>query len=122
MIECKNEATADIISKSYADKSAGRRHWFEATYGPGCQADSVMVHPSGVVSHYAAPDPHLRIMTLKKLEELKAAVRALARSIANSGMSDVVAIGKAVDYLNLSAAKLVPAFTEAFAMQPKPPR
>lgn len=122
MIECKNEATATTISKDYVDKSAGRQHWFDGTYGPGCSVASVMVHPSYVVSHYAAPDPKLRIMTVKKLAELTAAVRSLARSIANSGMADVTAIGKALDYHNLTAGKIVDAFTESFVMEPKQPR
>lgn len=122
MIECKNEATATTISKDYVDKSAGRQHWFDGTYGPGCSVASVMVHPSNVVSHHAAPDPKLRIMTLKKLAELTAAVRSLARSIANAGMANVTAIGKALDYHNLTAGRLVEAFTDPFMMEPRPPR
>ncbi len=122
MLECKNEATATIISKDYVDKSAGRHHWFEATYGPGCSVASVMVHPSSVVSHYAAPDPKLRIMAVENLDQLTAAVRSLARSISNSGMADVTAIGRALDYHKLTSGKLVKAFTTSFVMEPKPSR
>lgn len=117
IIECKNEATAAFISKDYVDKSSGRRYWFAEQYGPGCAAASVMVHPSNVVSRLASPDPSLRILTPQKLDELKNAVRTLAKGIAQSGFQDVVAIGRQLEHLHLTGDKIVARYTEPFVME-----
>jgi len=117
MIECKNEATADEISKEYVDKSSGRRNWFNDTYGPGCKAESVIVHPSRVVSIYASPEPGLRVLTPAKLEELKTACRTLAMGIAQSGnFGDIPAIAKALNQLGLMGGRIVGRYSEAFVM------
>lgn len=117
IIECKNEATSAVISKDYVDKSAGRRHWFAESYGPGCTAASVMVHPSNVVSRLASPDPSLRILTSRKLDELKTAVRTLSKGILQSGFHDVTSIGRQLEHLGLTGDKLVVRFTEAFVVE-----
>jgi hypothetical protein len=119
LIECKNEATADLISKEYVDKSSGRRHWFTDTYGPGCTAESVIVHPSKTVSRFASPDPMLRVLTPPKLDEFKAACLTLARTIAQlaAGFGDVHAIAKALNHHELTGDKLVSRYTEPFIME-----
>jgi hypothetical protein len=118
IIECKNEATADQISKEYIDKSSGRRNWFTQTYGPGCISESVIVHPSKVVSRYASPESNLRVLTPLKLDEFKTAVSTLAKSIAQLGtFGDVQGIAKALNYLGLTGDVIVPRYTEAFVVE-----
>jgi len=117
IIECKNEATADEISKEYIDKSAGRRVWFSDTYGPGCSAESIIVHPSRVVSKYASPEHGLRVLTPKKLEDLKTACRTLASTISSLGsFGDIQGIARALAQLGLTADQIVSRFTDTFVM------
>lgn len=118
MIECKNEATTNMISKHYINQSSGGRHWFTQMYGPGCTAESVIVHPSKIVSRQASPEPALRILTSTKLDEFKSACHTLANGIAQlPSFGDVQGIAKALNHLELTAEKLVLRFTEEFVME-----
>jgi Helicase C-terminal domain len=117
VIECKNEAISEIISKEYTDKSSGRNHWFENTYGPQCTYWSVMIHPSKVVSNATAADPKLRIVTDVELSRLKTAVRNFATTIAKNGFGSANSIAESLKYHRLTAENIIDTYTVPFTTQ-----
>jgi hypothetical protein len=84
VIECKNGATNGIISKDDCNQLSGSMNWFRQSYDATCSATPVIVHPVNLVDRAAAPDGEMRVLTLEKLLEVKAAVTGFARAVAAS--------------------------------------
>jgi hypothetical protein len=82
VIEAKNGAIVEQISKGYCDQLGGAINWFHANY-PGVGTPTpVMFHPSRETARDATPPENARVITREKLDELRTAVRSLATAIA----------------------------------------
>lgn len=71
VIECKNEAFTDKISKTYCNQLGGSLTWFENQYPLISNVTPVMIHPYNKFEYAASPHPSFRIITREKLEELR---------------------------------------------------
>jgi len=71
IIECKNEATTDSISKQYTDQLSGAVSWFEREYKGSRLLASVIAHPSRNLSAEAAMPANGRVMATEQLQRLR---------------------------------------------------
>ncbi len=82
VIECKNGAATDTISKHYCDQLSGSMNWFDQEYGADCFATPIIIHPVNMFSRESSPHRDARIITREKLEQLRNALRDFATMIA----------------------------------------
>ncbi len=82
VIECKNGATVETISKEYCNQLTGSMTWFQNKYGETCQAVPLMVHPAAVVEYAATMHPAARLVRADQLKALRSALRNFATSVA----------------------------------------
>ena len=81
VIECKNGATSEKVSKRYCDQLSGSINWFKKEYSYDCKPIPIMIHPSNVLDFSATPDKDTRIITKEKLLDLKQNIQSLSQSI-----------------------------------------
>ena len=82
VIECKNAASTDFISKTYLDQLSGSLSWFRGEYIMPASALPVMIHPSNKVHPSGAAPVGCRVITAQTLPTLRDAVRAWATALA----------------------------------------
>lgn len=84
VIECKNGATTDLISKHDCDQLAGSINWFITKYDKTCSAIPIIIHPSNCFEYASSPYSETRIITREKLDELKSCLRDFAEKVVQS--------------------------------------
>jgi len=67
VIECKNGAVTDIVSKSDCNQLNGSGEWFSNTYDSTCRFIPIMIHPSNKFEHAASPKSITRMINKDKL-------------------------------------------------------
>jgi hypothetical protein len=82
VIEAKNGAITDRISKDYCEQLGGSVAWFHDNYPGVGTATPIILHPVRDAARDATAPRDARVVTSEKLEELKNAVRVLAVAIA----------------------------------------
>jgi hypothetical protein len=118
VVEDKNGATADLISKDYCNQLAGSMNWFGENYDSTCQAVPIMVHPSHTFEYACSPPPDTRIIDAEKLPELREACRNLAKSLsANDAFRSPVSVAELLKAHGLTADLFVPRFTVKFRVK-----
>ncbi|WP_267378883.1 DEAD/DEAH box helicase family protein [Bacillus sp. GM_Baccil_2] len=93
VIECKNEATAEAISKKYCNQLNGSVHWFQSQYPLITNVRPIMIHPYNKFEFAATPHPHTRIITNEKLEELRNNLTAFATQVASCKYDSITVAG-----------------------------
>jgi hypothetical protein len=81
VIECKNEATVDTISKTYTNQLAGSVNWFEKTYDRSCTSSPMMIHPARKFEYAATPPDGTRVMDAVCLTLFRDSIRQFATSM-----------------------------------------
>lgn len=82
VIECKNEASAKSISKSYCNQLNGSIEWFNLSYSESmCQLTPIMIHPSISFDYDASPNENIVIIDEKCLTELKNNIRNFVKAV-----------------------------------------
>lgn len=115
VIECKNGATTDTISKHYSDQLSGSINWFHDTYGKTCNAVPIMIHPSHRFGNKAFPPDKTRIIDEQGLDKLRNAVRDFATAAGKeNAFLDAAKIGGLLDHLGLTAKKFISEFSVPF--------
>jgi len=112
VIECKNEAVTDFISKRYCDQLSGSMNWFNEAYDYTSSAIPIMVHPSTSLHQVATAHKKMRVIDIEKLDELKNSVLELFNLISKKGFP--VSESYVKDYLNhfgLNSNKFIERFT-----------
>lgn len=71
VIECKNAAVTDTISKNYCNQLGGSIRWFNREYGDTYSAVPIMIHKSVIVDRQATAVPNMRIINHNMLELFK---------------------------------------------------
>lgn len=118
VIECKNEATSDTISKSYCNQLNGSCEWFEQKYDNTCTYTPIMVHPSTIFEHASSPNNKIRVITKDKLEAFCTAVDNFITSIAsNSELANHQAIRDKLVAFKLRQVDFVDAYTMSFRVK-----
>jgi hypothetical protein len=94
VIEAKSGATADRIWRKDVEQLSHSMNWFGEQYDSTCEATPVLVHRTNLLEHNATPPPGTRVITEGRLRDLRTAVSAVTRALAESGRwadSDAVA-------------------------------
>ena len=116
VIECKNGVKPETmqISKSDCSQLLSSIQWFENLYaGNDCICYPIIVHRAAKFDAAASPDPRMRIITEKQLEQLKQAVRAFAESVASneSIAKDAKEVQKLLRQYKLDGKSIISTYT-----------
>jgi hypothetical protein len=84
VIECKNGATTQAISRSDCNQLSGSTNWFAQTYDGACERTPVMIHPVHIVEANAYPPAGMRVINQRKLDDLRASVLTFVQGVAAS--------------------------------------
>jgi hypothetical protein len=118
VIEAKNGATTDTISKDYCNQLGGSMNWFTGMYGGSCEATPILVHPSKVFEYASSPHPKTRIIDETKLPELREACRKLAQALAaNDAYRTPATVAGLLEAHGLTAELFVPRLTVGFRVK-----
>lgn len=81
VIECKNEANTQYISKNDCGQLCISLNWAKKTYGNDCTFFPVLIHKSKIFDKAAIPEESFKILTEKNLEMLKENVLSFCKNI-----------------------------------------
>lgn len=82
VIECKNEAFTEKISKGYCNQLNGSRIWFTNSYPGHVNFTPILIHPSTKFERAASPSSDIRIINKEKLESLRRNLRDYTKQVA----------------------------------------
>lgn len=85
VIECKNAAVSETISKDYCNQLGGSIRWFNSEYGEAYTATPIMVHKSTIIDRQATAVPNMMIITPDKLDLFKRNVNNFVVAVSQSG-------------------------------------
>ncbi len=112
VIEAKTGSTAAEIWKKDINQLAGSANWCAAEYGSSARVIPILVHPSHMVERTGTPPPGTRVITKKKLNALKYAVREYARAIARNDQYRVPSsVDQQLRIANLDAPSIIQEFS-----------
>lgn len=118
IIECKNGATSETISKTDCDQLSGSMNWFREKYDSACTGIPIIVHPSNQVDRLASPYSGMLVINREKLENLKAGLLNFGRAIVSSGdFSNHDTIDKLLLKNNLTSSTFLAAYTVKYLMK-----
>lgn len=118
IIECKNEAISTTICKDYCNQLNGSGTWFETKYDNTCSYIPIMIHPSTVFEYASSPNPNIRIITKKKLQNFCKSTLEFIKSIATKNeLGNQTAIRQKLIAYNLRASDFVPTYTLTFTIK-----
>lgn len=117
VIECKNEAITETISKKDCNQLNGSIQWFNNEYASvrGAKAIPIMIHPSKVFEYSASPSSDIRIMTPDLLEKFKDEVLGFSKAFTlTDNYNDLLNIEKLLKQYCLDTSNLSNTFTTCF--------
>ncbi len=115
VIECKNCTTTNTICKSDCDQLSGSIQWFKTEYkSNGFVCTPIMIHNSNVFNNDCFPGEDVRIITPKKLDELKQAIKNFTQTFVNSSPIDNKKIKVLLYYYKLNPECIVNTYSESF--------
>ena len=118
VIECKNGATVDRISKHYCDQLSGSMHWFEQEYGTGCSATPVIIHPVNIFKRECSPHPDTRVITSEKLEELRIALTNFSTMLSSpDNFAITERITEALRHFNFTPSTFIRKYTVGYQIE-----
>ena len=118
VIECKNGATTDLISKHDCDQLAGSINWFTTKYDKTCSAIPIIIHPSNCFEYASSPHSETRIITREKLDELKSCLREFAEKVVQSDSTrNPRSINDLLKKESLTANTFIEKFTTKFKVK-----
>lgn len=85
VIECKNEAVAEKISKDYCGQLHSAVSWFETNYPHDCLCVPIIVYHENCFDYHASPAENFRVITAENLDILKQKVRGFGRALTADG-------------------------------------
>ncbi|MCG9764960.1 DEAD/DEAH box helicase [Vibrio alginolyticus] len=118
VIECKNEATSENISKGYCNQLNGSSQWFLDNYDFTSTHTPIMIHPSTSFEYASSPKPEIRIIDEEKLEELRNNARSFFESISsNDEFNNIAAIRDKLTAYKLRGQDLVDNYTKSYSVK-----
>jgi hypothetical protein len=118
VIECKNEATNETISKSYCNQLNGSSEWFLSQYDYSCKHTPILIHPSTEFEYASSPKPEIRIINKQNLDSLKNNAKSFFESLAsNSEMNNVIAIRDKLTAYSLRSQDIVEKYTTKYRIK-----
>lgn len=114
VIEAKSGATGDYIWKKDINQLAGSVNWAQGQYGPGSTVVPVMMHHTNLVERSGTPPADARVLMPQKLDDLKGAVRDLARALSqNDSYQDAATVTAQIQRCQLNAGNFFNRFSVA---------
>lgn len=115
VIECKNETTAEVISKHDCNQLNGSINWLDNNFPGHKGCYPIMIHNSNVFSYECSPHEGIRIMDPITLQRFKESVRDFANSITTRfRFKDVMAITNSLKSHKLIGSMIVDNYTKPF--------
>lgn len=115
VIECKNSAVTDKISKHDSDQLSGSMNWFSKQYDKTCKATPVMIHPSHTFIKQASPPEHTLIIDSNCMAQLNAALINFAIAAGkNKAFIDAKKIGELLNHFRLIPKEFLKHYSTAF--------
>lgn len=115
VIECKNGASAERISKHDCNQLNGSGAWFRRMYDQTATFSPVMIHHSNMPEYAATLNDGSRIMTIKDLENFKASILNFITAICTSDkLHDEIFIRERLISCKLRASDIVDTYTRRF--------
>ncbi len=117
VVELKTGRTTATISKKDLDQLGGSVRWDQEQH-PSATSQPIMLHPSRVLDEHGTGVPSMRVVTLKKLEELKLAVVAYAVALADGQgrWADEQAVAAQLSHGRLDGGNIFQTYTETPAV------
>lgn len=106
VIEAKSGATVDYIGKVYSNQLTGSTLWFDRYYDNTVTAIPVMIHPADRLGKDATAAPGARVITRKKLDAFKEAVRGYASALTEDRWDDPAIVDRLLTGHKLRASDL----------------
>ncbi|WP_295096007.1 hypothetical protein, partial [Ruminococcus sp.] len=107
VIECKNEARTEEISKDYCNQLGGSIRWFQANYPREYNPTPILVHISSTISEKATPVDKMRIINEQSLNRLRDHIlRFYTALISLSDWNDEAHIRSLLNKFELNAGSL----------------
>lgn len=108
VIEAKNGAITDSISKSDCNQLAGSVNWFGDEYDGSCNMVALMIHPSSRSERDATPPKDAQVITTERLGGLVEAIRQFVAALATKHQfGEVAEVAHILANCGLSAATFV---------------
>lgn len=114
VIECKNGATTNSVSKSDCNQLNGSGEWFLRTYDHTCKFIPILVHPSKSFNFDASPNQNTRIIDLDKLEFLRNNIHSFFKSICSENRINERDIKERLITYNLTSDAFVKTYTTQY--------
>ncbi|GAB1544566.1 DEAD/DEAH box helicase family protein [Scytonema sp. NUACC21] len=115
VIECKNGATTDTISKDYCNQLNGSGEWFTNTYDKTCSFTPILIHPSLKFEYAASPKAETRIINEEKLNLLRENLSNFINSLCiDNKINDDKSIRERLLYYKLTADRFCEHYTTSF--------
>ena len=83
VIECKNEAISNFVSKEDCGQLHNSYNWVKEQYGEECNYTGIIIHKSSLFDKKATPNKNFLIFSEENIEKLKTQLREYASEIAN---------------------------------------
>jgi hypothetical protein len=116
VIEAKNGATSDLISKTDCNQLLGSMEWFGQAYDKSCKAAPILIHPESKFDRYSSPSADFRIIDRDGLKLLRQKLIAYATAIASANaIGDETKIRERLNAHDLTAAAFVERYTKKFS-------
>jgi len=105
-IECKNEATADEISKNYCNQVSGHTNWVADKYGEQIDCTPIIVHPADRAADDASPPQGIRVINESGLQDFRNALNDFATAmVENWETLDSDTVASRLDSLGLNGGQ-----------------
>nr|WP_314239498.1 hypothetical protein [uncultured Campylobacter sp.] len=115
IIECKNGATTDTISKSDVEQITSSVSWFNQTYHieDKNRFFPILIHPSNKISQDAFSNEKIRVMTDVNLQNFKKNIVEFCKTIKNKSNDNRV-IDKQLKHYKLEPKLIIETYTEDY--------
>jgi DEAD/DEAH box helicase/Helicase C-terminal domain len=120
VIECKNEATTDTVSKEYCNQLAGSANWFATAYDSTCKAVPILFHPSKTFEFAATPPKDARVVTSQKIVDFREAFMGYCLALGGHYAAGTPKeVGELLGRYNLLPKNILLSFTEGPVKKPR---
>ena len=118
VIECKNGASSEAISKKDTNQLNGSLTWFQTTYDPTCVATPIMIHPSSTFEKQSSPPPTCKIIDTVHLQKLSFKLHELGMALsADSAYKESKKVAEMLKHFGLTSSGFVQNFCGKFKIQ-----
>lgn len=121
IIECKNEATSNIISKDYCEQLLGSINWVKEEYGNNISYFSIIIHPSNIIDWRASiGNEKIKVINQTELENFKERVIDFSNNFINpNNYENSTNIKQLIDEYKLSLKEIITQFTVLTTLEKK---